>query len=126
MSINKISFRCLLVSIILVLCLFAVWFGPKTELLYQEAVSNLARYQKTELFLSYAPVKEIKDNLIIVQQFASLVPIRLKTQDNKIKIDDFISFRGFLNDDLEIIVSDYHLHIGRDEKYWLSLLPLVA
>lgn len=105
--------------------LYAAWQGPRQELTSWQAVASPLQYEGREIKSGYNRVVGGIDNYIVVAPFGHQINLRLP-QDIQVKPLDFISYRGEVQREGYIAVSEIHVHHFRVLKYLSSLIPAIV
>ncbi len=111
----------LLFFAIIALCGYAAFIGPRLELAPWQTLEEAEKYDGLLIESGYNRVTGILDQFVIIAPYKHQISLKVDP-DFKIKPNDFISYRGKVDKEGYIIVSEIYVHKSRTLKYLSSLV----
>jgi len=106
--------------VIIALCGYAAFVGPRRELAPWQILEEAEKYDGLIIESGYNRVTGILDQFVIIAPYGYQISLKVDP-DFKIKPNDFISYRGKVDKEGYIIVSEIYVHKARTLKYLSSL-----
>jgi len=110
---------------IIALCVYAGFVGSKLELAPWQVLEETEKYEGMVIESGYNRVTGILDQFVVIAPYGHQISLKVDPASG-IKPNDFVSYRGKVDRDGYIAVSEIYIHRSRTLKYLSSLIAAFA